>query len=67
MNIEPSPIATVGYERLLAVMEQTCNDPLQLFMDLQHYNPYTTAMREELQSSLKRLLAALESRLDTAS
>lgn len=67
MKIQPSRIATVGYERLLAVMEQTCNDPYQLFIDLQHYNPYTTEMRNELQASLKRLLASLESRLDTVS
>ncbi len=29
----------------MGVVEQTCNDPLQLFADLQRYNPYTKQMR----------------------
>lgn len=67
MGLKPSAIATLGYERLLAVMEQTCNDPYRLFVDLQQYNPYTTQMRTRLQSSLNRLLESLETRLDTDS
>jgi prephenate dehydrogenase len=69
MALVPSDIATVGYKQLLAVMEQTCNDPYQLFEDLQRFNPYTTEMRQQLQHSLNRLLESLESsedsRLDT--
>ncbi len=42
MALVPSEIGTVGYRQLLAVMEQTCNDPYQLFEDLQRFNPYTT-------------------------
>lgn len=49
MDLRPSPIATLGYKRLLQVMEQTCNDPVQLFRDLQRYNPYTREMRDTLQ------------------
>ena len=65
LQLAPSEIATVGYERLLQVIEQTCNDPFQLFIDLQRYNPYTDDMRKELQSSLNRLLELLETRLDS--
>ncbi len=64
MALVESEIATVGYRQLLAVMEQTCNDPYQLFEDLQRFNPYTTEMRQKLQQSLNRLLESLESRLD---
>ncbi len=59
MDLQPSPIATLGYTRLLQVMEQTCNDPLQLFQDLQRYNPYTREMR----GHFSRALQATESLL----
>lgn len=61
MELSPSPIATVGYRKLLDVVEQTCNDPYQLFVDLQSYNPYTSQMRVRLQESLARLMASLDS------
>ncbi len=61
MQLDPSSIATVGYRKLLEVVEQTCNDPYQLFVDLQHYNPYTSEMRVRLQESLARMMASLES------
>ncbi|SIQ92599.1 Prephenate dehydrogenase [Alkalispirochaeta americana] len=46
MDLEPSDIGTLGYRRLLQVMDQTCNDPLELFRDLQRFNPSTREMRE---------------------
>lgn len=52
MALETSPIATLGYTRLMQVMEQTCNDPIQLFKDLQRYNPYTKAMRQRFADAL---------------
>ena len=61
MELEPSRIATVGYRKLLEVVEQTCNDPYQLFVDLQQHNPYTSAMRVRLQQSLARVMSMLES------
>jgi len=63
MDLKPSTIATLGYTRLLQVMEQTCNDPEQLFKDLQRYNPHTREMRE----SLRRAREATERLLDPAS
>ena len=60
IGLKPSPIATLGYNRLTEVMEQTCNDPWQLFVDLQHYNPHTVSMRAEVSQALGRLSAQLE-------
>lgn len=64
MELEPSRIATMGYRKLLEVVEQTCNDPYQLFVDLQRYNPYTQQMRDRLQESLARMSASLDSARD---
>jgi prephenate dehydrogenase len=59
MDLQPSPIATVGYKKLLEIVDQTCNDPWQLFLDLQQYNPYTRQMRQKLQNSFQRILTKL--------
>ena len=59
LELKDSEIATAGYKSLLAIVEQTCNDPLQLFMDLQHYNPYTHKMRQSLNESLKKTMNML--------
>ncbi len=54
MGLRPSSIATLGYTRLLQVMEQTCNDPVTLFQDLQRFNPYTREMRRRFAAALER-------------
>ncbi len=59
MDLQASSIATLGYTRLLQVMEQTCNDPLQLFRDLQRYNPYTRDMRRRFADALHATEALL--------
>lgn len=59
LNLKESEISTKGYKSLLSIVEQTCNDPLQLFQDLQHYNPYTHGMRQELNNSLKKTMDML--------
>ncbi len=64
LRLQPSSIATLGYRKLLEVMEQTCNDPWQLFVDLQRYNPHTGEMRAKLQHSLSKLLDELDVDLD---
>jgi prephenate dehydrogenase len=61
LNLEASSIATLGYRKLLEIREQTCNDPWQLFLDLQRFNPYTEEMRQRLNQSLMRILEQLES------
>jgi len=60
MGLKPHPIATRGYQRLLDLVQQTCNDPFQLFLDMQHFNPYTAAMRADLKRSLERISARLD-------
>ena len=52
---EQTPIDTIGATKLLEVKEQTCNDTWDLFMDLQHYNPYTKEMRVKLGEAYDKL------------
>ncbi len=67
LGLAPSAIGTVGYNKLLEIIEQTCNDPWQLFVDLQRYNPFTAAMRAKLHESLARIMGTLEEgSLDTS-
>lgn len=67
LDLTPSEMGTVGYQKLLAVVEQTCNDPYQLFLDLQRYNPFTSQMRTRLRESITRVGGALERELDSRS
>ena len=61
LDLKPSEIGSVGYRRLLGIVEQTCNDTWRLFVDLQRYNPHTPEMRR----ALDRALEALKANLDT--
>lgn len=61
MNLHPSAIGTAGYTRLLDIIKQTCNDPWQLFIDLQKYNPYTSSMRDDLHRGLEKMLNTFDS------
>jgi prephenate dehydrogenase len=61
LGIRASPIGTMGFNKLLEIVEQTCNDPWQLFLDLQRYNPHTREMRARLEKSLQSVLAAIDS------
>lgn len=59
LNLMPSKIDTLGYRKLLEIIEQTCNDNWQLFVDLQKYNPYTQKMRENLHESIEKIYSYL--------
>jgi len=61
LNLHPSAIGTAGYTRLLDIIRQTCNDPWQLFLDLQKYNPYTSSMRQDLHRGLEKMLSTFDS------
>jgi len=61
LDLQPSAIGSLGYRRLLGIVEQTCNDTWTLFLDLQRFNPHTPAMRQ----ALDRALEALKAKLDT--
>lgn len=55
LPIEPQPITTLGFERLLAVNETVSNDSWQLFIDMQKYNPYAKEVRRKLFEALAGL------------
>lgn len=59
MDMKPTLIATNGYKALMNIVDQTCNDPLQLFYDLQRYNPYAKEMRLSLQVAIEKVLNRL--------
>jgi prephenate dehydrogenase len=59
LSLKKSPIGTLGYKKLLEIIEQTCNDPWQLFLDIQKYNPYTKDMRVQLHRSLEKIYQIL--------
>ena len=65
LELETSPIGTLGYQKLLEIIEQTCNDPFQLFIDLQKYNPFTGEMRSKLAESLQKVQNKLSESLDS--
>ncbi len=61
LDLKPSAMGTAGYKSLLNIVRQTCNDPWQLFVDLQKYNPYTAEMRKLLHRGLEKMLGTLDS------
>jgi prephenate dehydrogenase len=60
LNLQDTQLATTGYRTLMSIVEQTCNDPLQLFYDLQRYNPYARQMRMGLKGSLDTVMQVLK-------
>ncbi len=60
LDLKQSAIGTKGYEKLLEIIEQTCNDPEQLFHDLQRCNPHTKEMRTSLATAITDVMGTLE-------
>jgi prephenate dehydrogenase len=60
LHLAPTELATLGYRNLMSIVEQTCNDPIQLFYDLQRYNPYAHDMRVRLNDALDAVLHVLD-------
>ncbi len=60
LSLLPSEIGTAGYKSLLEIVEQTCNDPMQLFYDLQRYNPFTHEMHLKLKESIDDVMRRLD-------
>ena len=52
-GVSSTKINTMGFNELLSVIEQTCNDSWDLFKDLQNYNPYTDEMIEKLEKGIR--------------
>jgi prephenate dehydrogenase len=59
LQLQPSSIDTHGYKQLLKIIEQTCNDSRQLFLDLQNYNPYAKETLQNLNQSINKISQAL--------
>jgi prephenate dehydrogenase len=63
LDIRPTPIDTLGYKRLLAVRDQTCNDTWELFCDLQRFNRFSREIHQALLDAISKVLSRF---LDTA-
>ena len=55
LNIKKMPISTMGYERVLQVSENVTNDSMELFRDMQKFNPYAKKEREKLLKALYQI------------
>ena len=60
LSLGETQLATTGYRSLTSIVEQTCNDPLQLFYDLQRYNPYAKQMRMGLKGAVDTIMQTLK-------
>lgn len=60
MDSAPMDIDTKGYRRLLKILETVENDSVQLFNDMNKYNPYAKEMREALSSSLNTVIESVK-------
>ena len=54
-GVRSTDINTLGFNELLGVIEQTCNDSWDLFKDLQKFNPYTNDMIDDLVTVIKNI------------
>lgn len=52
MNARPREIDTLGYRRLLEILEYVSNDSRELFEDLERWNPYAAEVRARLLGAL---------------
>lgn len=54
-GIESTKMDTLGFKDLVDVIDQTCNDSWELFMDLQNFNPYTMRVIDTVEKSIKQI------------
>ena len=54
-GVRSTNMNTMGFNELLGVIEQTCNDSWDLFKDLQRYNPYTNDMIDKLVGTIEKI------------
>ncbi|MBD3203162.1 prephenate dehydrogenase/arogenate dehydrogenase family protein [Candidatus Woesearchaeota archaeon] len=55
MGLSEQDISTLGYERLLKILETVKNDTWQLFLDMNRFNKYAEITRKNFISSLKKI------------
>jgi prephenate dehydrogenase len=61
MNVKTTPVDTKGFAQLLKVQGYVVNDTLELFRDMQNYNPYVKEMRKQFRKALTEIEAELAS------
>jgi prephenate dehydrogenase len=52
LKVGPQTISSLGFERLLKVNETVENDTLELFIDMNRYNPFAQTIRQKYLSAL---------------
>jgi len=55
LNLPDNTIGTKGYFDLLNIVRRTNNDTLQLFIDMNKFNPYSQRMRKKLIQSFSEI------------
>ena len=58
-GFKPNNINTQGDKKILEVVEQTCNDSIDLFYSMQNRNPYCRTSRKKLQKSIDRVFKSV--------
>ncbi len=61
-KVGATPIDTLGFSDLLQVVDQTCNDSWELFLDLQNFNPYTMEMIRTVEASIHNIRQRIQDR-----
>jgi len=59
LELEESPLGTVGYGSLRKIVEQTCRDSEQLFLDMQRLNPHARRVGGRVREALEEVLAMI--------
>lgn len=59
MGLKSTGIDTKGFTQLLKVQQYVVNDSLQLFKDMNKYNPFAKEMRAKVNSELKKIESEL--------
>lgn len=62
LRLTPTEIATLGYKQILQIMEQTCKDDWQLFIDIQRYNRHTKSMLKRFSRALRVVCRKIRTR-----
>lgn len=60
IKLPKNNIGTKGYFELLNIILRTNNDTLQLFLDMNKFNPFSKTMREKVIKSLKEINTLIE-------
>lgn len=61
MNVKTTPVDTKGFGQLLKVQGYVVNDTIELFRDMQNYNPYAKEMRKQFYKVLTEIEVELAS------